>query len=128
MQNYTDPTSGYTFRSLKPALSYLKTGEIPNRATIQKTSVHDLYSFDKSADLVIIISNRKKLCFYLHHVVLFVPLLVLLTFHEKSVNILFLFSQLFELFYIFLLQNFIFLFHAHDCRTMSRIISDGSLL
>ncbi|PUZ40528.1 hypothetical protein GQ55_9G431200 [Panicum hallii var. hallii] len=59
--NYTDPTSGYTFRSLKPALSYLKTGEIPNRATIQKTSVHDLYSFDKSADLVIIISKRKKL-------------------------------------------------------------------
>ncbi|RLN40162.1 hypothetical protein C2845_PM01G18910 [Panicum miliaceum] len=49
--NYTDPTTGYTFRSLKSALSYLKTGEIPNRATIPKTSVHDLYSFDKSADL-----------------------------------------------------------------------------
>ncbi|KAG2539944.1 hypothetical protein PVAP13_9NG501900 [Panicum virgatum] len=53
--NCTDPTTGYTFRSLKSALSYLQTGKVPDRATIPKRSVHDLYSFDKSADLVIII-------------------------------------------------------------------------
>ncbi|CAL4931750.1 unnamed protein product [Urochloa decumbens] len=49
--NYTDPTTGYTFPSLKAALRYLKTQKIPKSAIIQETSVHDLYSFDKSADL-----------------------------------------------------------------------------
>ncbi|CAN6312238.1 unnamed protein product [Urochloa humidicola] len=49
--NYTDPTTGHTFRSLKAALSYLETKEIPESAIIQETSVHDLYSFDKYADL-----------------------------------------------------------------------------
>jgi len=58
MQNCTDPTTGYAFRSLKSALSYLQTGKVPARATIPKRSVHDLYSFDKSADLVIIIIVR----------------------------------------------------------------------
>ncbi|OEL27959.1 hypothetical protein BAE44_0011023, partial [Dichanthelium oligosanthes] len=41
-QNYTDPTSGNTFRSMKSALNYLETGKIPNRAIIQQKSVHDL--------------------------------------------------------------------------------------
>jgi hypothetical protein len=53
-QYYTDPTSGFTFRTLKSALSYLESGKLPKRAFIQKTSVHDIYSFDKCADLVII--------------------------------------------------------------------------
>ncbi|XP_062196474.1 uncharacterized protein LOC133899503 [Phragmites australis] len=48
---YTDPASSYTFRTLKSALSYLETGKISKHAFIQKISVHDLYSFDKSADL-----------------------------------------------------------------------------
>lgn len=52
LQYYTDPTCGYTFRTLKSALAYLETGKVPKRAFIQKTSVHDIYSFDKCAELV----------------------------------------------------------------------------
>ncbi|EES13697.1 hypothetical protein BDA96_07G112500 [Sorghum bicolor] len=48
---FTDPASSYTFRTLKSALSFLETGKIPRRAFIQKTSVHDLYSFEISTDL-----------------------------------------------------------------------------
>ncbi|KAM0865211.1 hypothetical protein ACQ4PT_043431 [Festuca glaucescens] len=48
---YTDPVSQYAFRTLKAALRFLETGEVTNRQFIQKTSVHDLYSFEKSADL-----------------------------------------------------------------------------
>jgi hypothetical protein len=51
---YRDPTNGFTFRTLKSALSYLKTGKVYKRAFIQKTSVHEIYSFDKCEDLVII--------------------------------------------------------------------------
>ncbi|KAL6626186.1 hypothetical protein ACP70R_029912 [Stipagrostis hirtigluma subsp. patula] len=48
---YTDHVSGYTFRTMKSALSYIETGNISKRAFIQTTSVHDIYSFDKSTDL-----------------------------------------------------------------------------
>ena len=53
MQYYTDPVSHYVFRTLKAALRFLETGKTTKRQFIQKTSVHDLYSFEKSADLVI---------------------------------------------------------------------------
>jgi hypothetical protein len=56
MQYYTDPASSYTFRTRKSALSFLETRNVVSRrAIIQKTSVHDLYSFEISADLVIIL-------------------------------------------------------------------------
>ncbi|TVU30092.1 hypothetical protein EJB05_21698, partial [Eragrostis curvula] len=50
---YTDPVSHRTFRTLKSALHYATTGEIiDHRSCInQKTSIYDIYSFDKSADL-----------------------------------------------------------------------------
>lgn len=54
MQYYTDPASSYTFRTLKSALSFLETGKVSRRAFIQRTSVHDLYSFEISADMVIV--------------------------------------------------------------------------
>lgn len=51
-----DPASSYTFRSMKSALSFLETGEVPeNNAFIQKTSVQDLYSFEISTDMVIVL-------------------------------------------------------------------------
>ncbi|CAN6317744.1 unnamed protein product [Urochloa humidicola] len=48
---YTDPASSYTFRTLKSALCFVETGKVSKRAFVQRISVHDLYSFDKSADL-----------------------------------------------------------------------------
>uniref|UniRef100_A0A0D9W329 MBD domain-containing protein n=1 Tax=Leersia perrieri TaxID=77586 RepID=A0A0D9W329_9ORYZ len=48
---YTDPISNYSFRTKKSAMLYVQTGNVPKRAFIQRTSVHDLYSFEKSADL-----------------------------------------------------------------------------
>jgi hypothetical protein len=53
VQYYTDPVSQYVFRTLKAACSFLATGKVTKRQFIQRTSVHDLYSFEKSADLVI---------------------------------------------------------------------------
>jgi len=50
-----DPASSYTFRTRKSALSFVETGKVPWRAFIQKTSVHDLYSFEISADMVIVL-------------------------------------------------------------------------
>lgn len=52
MQYYTDPLSNYTFRTLKSAVGYLETKELPKLAFIQNTSVHDVYNFEKFADLV----------------------------------------------------------------------------
>jgi hypothetical protein len=52
-QYYTDPVSQYVFRTRRSALRYLETGKVTKRQFIQNTSVHDLYSFEKSADLVI---------------------------------------------------------------------------
>jgi hypothetical protein len=52
VQYYTDPVTQYVFRTLKAAIRFLETGEVTKRKFIQKTSVHDLYSFEKSADLV----------------------------------------------------------------------------
>ncbi|KAJ1294714.1 hypothetical protein BS78_01G166900 [Paspalum vaginatum] len=48
---YTDPASSYTFRTLKSSLSFIETGKVTKRACIQRTNVHDLYSFENSADL-----------------------------------------------------------------------------
>ncbi|XBI88280.1 hypothetical protein VPH35_026265 [Triticum aestivum] len=48
---YTDPVSHYTFRTLKSAVRYVETEELTERAFIQNTSVHEVYNFDKSADL-----------------------------------------------------------------------------
>jgi hypothetical protein len=56
VQYYTDPVSHCTFRTLKSAIHYAETGEItkPHVCVLnQKIGVYDLYSFDKSADLVI---------------------------------------------------------------------------
>ena len=55
MQYYTDPASSYTFRTLKSALSFLETGKVSRYAFIQRISVHDLYSFEISADMVIVL-------------------------------------------------------------------------
>ncbi|PWZ05525.1 hypothetical protein Zm00014a_011224 [Zea mays] len=52
---YTDPVSSYTFHTLKSASSFLETGKVSERAFIQRTSVHDLYSFEISADMVIVL-------------------------------------------------------------------------
>uniref|UniRef100_A0ACD5YAX8 Uncharacterized protein n=1 Tax=Avena sativa TaxID=4498 RepID=A0ACD5YAX8_AVESA len=49
--HYTDPVSHYVFTTMRSALRYLDTGKVTKRQFIQKTSVHDLYSFEKSADL-----------------------------------------------------------------------------
>jgi hypothetical protein len=46
-----------TFRTLKFALSFLETGKVSKWAFTQRTSVHDLYSFDMSTDLVIVLLN-----------------------------------------------------------------------
>ncbi|KAI4968081.1 hypothetical protein ZWY2020_005429 [Hordeum vulgare] len=48
---YTDPISHYTFRSLKSAVRYLETKERPKLSFIQKSSVHEVYNFEKFADL-----------------------------------------------------------------------------
>ena len=53
MQYYTDSASSYTFRTLKSALCFVETGKISKRTFIQRISVHDLYTFDNPADLVI---------------------------------------------------------------------------
>ncbi|CAM0907856.1 unnamed protein product [Alopecurus aequalis] len=48
---YMDPVSHYVFRTKKAALRFLGTGKVTNRQFVQRTSVHDLYSFEKSANL-----------------------------------------------------------------------------
>ncbi|XBI41332.1 hypothetical protein VPH35_125804 [Triticum aestivum] len=48
---YTDPVSRYAFRTLTSIVRFLRTGNISKRSFIQRTSVHELYNFDKSADL-----------------------------------------------------------------------------
>uniref|UniRef100_J3LWE4 MBD domain-containing protein n=2 Tax=Oryza brachyantha TaxID=4533 RepID=J3LWE4_ORYBR len=58
---YTDPVSNYSFRTRRSAMLFVQTGKVPRRAFIQRTSVHDLYSFEKSADLHE--SLRKRLYF-----------------------------------------------------------------
>ncbi|CAM0907855.1 unnamed protein product [Alopecurus aequalis] len=55
---YTDPVSHYGFRTLPAALRFLQTGKVTKRQFIQRTSVHDLYSFEKSADLHECLSKR----------------------------------------------------------------------
>ncbi|KAG0548732.1 hypothetical protein BDA96_01G192400 [Sorghum bicolor] len=55
---YTDPASSYTFRTLKSALSFLETGKVSRHAVIQRTSVHDLYSFEISAEMHESLRNR----------------------------------------------------------------------
>uniref|UniRef100_A0A0E0KNK5 MBD domain-containing protein n=1 Tax=Oryza punctata TaxID=4537 RepID=A0A0E0KNK5_ORYPU len=42
----------------RSAMLYVQTGKVPKRAFIQRTSVHDLYSFEKSADLVTLPQNH----------------------------------------------------------------------
>ncbi|KAM0827940.1 hypothetical protein ACQ4PT_067868 [Festuca glaucescens] len=48
---FTDPVSQYVFRTRRAALRFLETRKVTKHQFIQKTSVHDLYSFEKSADL-----------------------------------------------------------------------------
>ncbi|XBI97575.1 hypothetical protein VPH35_017916 [Triticum aestivum] len=50
-QYYTDPLSHYAFRTLKSALHYVQTGKLTKRAFVQRTSVDELYNFEKSVDL-----------------------------------------------------------------------------
>ncbi|OEL20783.1 hypothetical protein BAE44_0018197, partial [Dichanthelium oligosanthes] len=79
---YMDPATSCTFREMTSVLDFIKTGKVPKRAFIQRIRVHDLYSFDKSVDLVIILfrfclSNEKPA---LHH---FSNLLAFCTYHGK---------------------------------------------
>jgi len=67
MQYYTDSASSYTFRTLKSALLFVETGKISKRAFIQRISVHDLYSFDNPADLVIVLLSFVIYIKYLLH-------------------------------------------------------------
>uniref|UniRef100_A0A453T2P4 MBD domain-containing protein n=1 Tax=Aegilops tauschii subsp. strangulata TaxID=200361 RepID=A0A453T2P4_AEGTS len=48
---YTDPVNQYVFRTLTSAVRYLETGKVTKRAFFARTSVHELYNFEKSADL-----------------------------------------------------------------------------
>uniref|UniRef100_A0A8R7VBH7 MBD domain-containing protein n=1 Tax=Triticum urartu TaxID=4572 RepID=A0A8R7VBH7_TRIUA len=47
---YTDPVSRYAFRTLTSIDRFLQTGNISKRS-FSKTSVHELYNFEKSANL-----------------------------------------------------------------------------
>ncbi|KAI4968867.1 hypothetical protein ZWY2020_046197 [Hordeum vulgare] len=48
---FTDPVSHYVFRTLTSAVRYLETGKLTKRSFVQRTSVHELYNFEKCADL-----------------------------------------------------------------------------
>lgn len=63
VQYFTDPVNNYSFRTRKSAMLYVQTGKVPKRAFIQRTSVHDLYSFEKSADLVTLPQNLSSVKF-----------------------------------------------------------------
>uniref|UniRef100_A0A0D9XZH0 MBD domain-containing protein n=1 Tax=Leersia perrieri TaxID=77586 RepID=A0A0D9XZH0_9ORYZ len=57
-RHYTDPVRNLVFRTKKQAETYLKTGKVPKLAFVQKTSVHEVYSFEMSAPLVIVLPNH----------------------------------------------------------------------
>ena len=52
MQYFTDPVSHKVFRSLNYATHYINTGEVKKHALVQRASVHEVYNFEKSADMV----------------------------------------------------------------------------
>ena len=57
LQHYTDPIKNYVFRTMRSAALYLETGKVIIRAFVQKTSVHEVYSFEKFTHLVIVLHN-----------------------------------------------------------------------
>uniref|UniRef100_A0A452ZMY0 MBD domain-containing protein n=1 Tax=Aegilops tauschii subsp. strangulata TaxID=200361 RepID=A0A452ZMY0_AEGTS len=48
---FTDPVSHKVFRSLNYATHYINTGEVKKHALVQRASVHEVYNFEKSADM-----------------------------------------------------------------------------
>uniref|UniRef100_A0A0D9ZHA9 MBD domain-containing protein n=1 Tax=Oryza glumipatula TaxID=40148 RepID=A0A0D9ZHA9_9ORYZ len=50
-RHYTDPIKNYVFRTMRSAALYVETGKVTIRAFVQKTSVHEVYSFEKFTHL-----------------------------------------------------------------------------
>ncbi|EAZ29862.1 hypothetical protein OsJ_13921 [Oryza sativa Japonica Group] len=50
-RHYTDPIKSYVFRTKRSAAFYVETGKVTIRAFVQKTSVHEVYSFEKFTHL-----------------------------------------------------------------------------
>ncbi|XP_052151860.1 uncharacterized protein LOC127770234 [Oryza glaberrima] len=50
-RHYTDPIKSYVFRTKRSAALYVETGKVTIRAFVQKTSVHEVYSFEKFTHL-----------------------------------------------------------------------------
>nr|CAH67758.1 H0124E07.5 [Oryza sativa] len=50
-RHYTDPIKNYVFRTKRSAALYVETGKVTIRAFVQKTSVHEVYSFEKFTHL-----------------------------------------------------------------------------
>ncbi len=57
LQHYTDPIKNYVFHTKRSAALYVETGKVTIRAFVQKTSVHEMYSFEKFTHLVIVPQN-----------------------------------------------------------------------
>uniref|UniRef100_A0A0E0P5P1 MBD domain-containing protein n=1 Tax=Oryza rufipogon TaxID=4529 RepID=A0A0E0P5P1_ORYRU len=49
-RHYTDPIKNYVFRTMRSAALYLETRKVIIRAFVQKTSVHEVYSFEKYSE------------------------------------------------------------------------------
>uniref|UniRef100_A0A0E0P5P5 MBD domain-containing protein n=1 Tax=Oryza rufipogon TaxID=4529 RepID=A0A0E0P5P5_ORYRU len=50
-RHYTDTIKNYVFRTKRSAALYVETGKVTIRAFVQKTSVHEVYSFEKFTHL-----------------------------------------------------------------------------
>uniref|UniRef100_A0A0D9ZHB5 MBD domain-containing protein n=1 Tax=Oryza glumipatula TaxID=40148 RepID=A0A0D9ZHB5_9ORYZ len=50
-RHYTDPIKNYVFRTKRSAALYVETGKVTIRAFVQRTSVHEVYSFEKFTHL-----------------------------------------------------------------------------
>ncbi|EEE60563.1 hypothetical protein OsJ_13925 [Oryza sativa Japonica Group] len=50
-RHYTDPIKNYVFHTKRSAALYVETGKVTIRAFVQKTSVHEMYSFEKFTHL-----------------------------------------------------------------------------
>uniref|UniRef100_A0A0D9ZHA7 MBD domain-containing protein n=1 Tax=Oryza glumipatula TaxID=40148 RepID=A0A0D9ZHA7_9ORYZ len=49
--HYTNPIKNYVFRTMRSTALYLEIGKVTIRAFVQKTSVHEVYSFEKFTHL-----------------------------------------------------------------------------
>uniref|UniRef100_I1PJA0 MBD domain-containing protein n=1 Tax=Oryza glaberrima TaxID=4538 RepID=I1PJA0_ORYGL len=50
-RHYTDPIKNYVFHTMRSAALYVETGKVTIRAFVQKTSVQEVYSFEKFTHL-----------------------------------------------------------------------------